>query len=93
MKVLQKENLLLELMKNFIEVISEVDAIMIYNRQGLLISKYTLSELLDDGLEESEREEIYGAFLSSIEPMSRKISKDYRIGELGLITFKQKIIV
>ncbi len=90
MKVLQKEKLLLELMKNFIEVISEVDAIMIYNRQGLLISKYTLSELLDDGLEESEREEIYGAFLSSIEPMSKKISKDYGIGELGLITFEIK---
>lgn len=63
---------------------------MIYNRQGLLISKYTLSELLNDGLDESEREDIYGSFLSSIEPKSKKVSKDYKIGELGLIIYEIK---
>ncbi len=58
MRLGQKEKLFLDLMRNFIEAINGIEAIWIYDREGLLISKYARVELSKDGLNEYEREEI-----------------------------------
>jgi len=90
MKIMPKDKLLLELMKNFIKTIDKVEAVMIYDRQGFLICKNALVETPRDGLDEREREEIYGAFTGTVEPLLKKINTKYDIGELGLITFEIK---
>jgi Ras-related protein Rab-6A len=88
MEVLPKEKLLKTLMRNFIETIDGTEAIMIYTSEGFLINKYTRAEMLNDGLESGEAEEIYGAFASLVEPSIKKITSEYKIGELGLMTFE-----
>lgn len=88
MRLGQKEKLFLDLMRNFIEAINGIEAIWMYDREGLLISKYARAELSKDGLNEYEREEIYGAFASIFDPLLKKINSEYKIGELGSITFE-----
>ncbi len=88
MEVLPKERLLKTLMRNFIETIDGTEAIMIYTSEGFLINKYTRAEMLNDGLDSSDAEEIYGAFASLVEPSIKKITSEYKIGELGLMTFE-----
>ena len=77
-------------MKNFIETIDYIEALMIYDHQGFIISKYAKVELKTDDLNEIEREEIYGAFTGLVEPLLKKLTSQYKIGELGLISFETR---
>lgn len=86
--VIPKERLLKTLLRNYIDSVLGSDAVMIYTSQGFLIDKFTRAELLDDGLEIAKKEEIYGAFASIVEPIIKKITSEYKIGELGLMTFE-----
>jgi len=90
MSVVQKEKILLELMKNFIETIDYIEALMIYDHEGFIISKYAKAELITDELNEIESEEIYGAFTALVEPVLKKLTSKYKVGELGLISFETR---
>jgi len=81
----KKEENISILLKNFVESQKEILIVFLYNREGLLISKYGQFEL--ENKEEKEIEQVHAALSLLCENLIKKMSLQYQIGRFGTGTF------
>jgi Rab family protein len=85
--VIQKQESISQLLKNFIDSQKDVEIAFLYSRQGLLMAKY--GELkLGEGSDDEEIEQVHGAISALIENLLNKITLEYRIGHFGTGSFE-----
>ncbi|MBY9006847.1 MAG: GTP-binding protein [Candidatus Lokiarchaeota archaeon] len=75
------------LLKNFVESGYDVELVFLYNREGLLISKFDMTELSDDSNNKKNMEEVYGAISGLVENLFKKISMEYNLNNFGTGSF------
>ncbi len=84
---LNKSDSLLSLQKGFIQSLDSVFMTLIYDRNGLIISRF----LIQDGAKhkpDAEIEAVYGAITSILQDLVEKISVEFKIGVMGGGTFE-----
>ncbi|MBN1214886.1 MAG: GTP-binding protein [Candidatus Lokiarchaeota archaeon] len=82
-----KEQDIIILLKNFIKSGYDVELVFLYNREGLLISKYELNELSQDSNHKKDMEEVYGAISGLVDNLFKRISMQYDIKNFGTGSF------
>ncbi len=88
--MINKQQNIFTLLKNFVESQKEIDIAFVYSRQGLLISKFGRLEAKfhSEGKSEEEIEEVNGALTSLVQNLLTKISMEYQIGHFGTGSFE-----
>ena len=85
--IINKEESISTLLKNFINSQPAVEIAFLYSRQGLLISKYGKLSLEGGAIKTDEVEQVHGAIASLVESLISKISLEYKSGHFGTGSF------
>ena len=85
--VINKEESISILLKNFIQSQPNVEIAFLYSRQGLLMAKYGKFSLDYEQIKEDEVEQVHGAIAALVESVISKISMEYKTGHFGTGSF------
>ena len=85
--VINKEQNIITLLKNFVDSGYDVEFVFLYNREGLLITKYEKTILSEEGKNKDDMEEVYGAISALVENLFKKISMEYQLDNFGTGSF------
>jgi small GTP-binding protein len=83
-------SLLNQLFTNLFDVVLELDAVMIYDRDGLIIASYervARKNIMERRGSDIQDSDIYGAISSTVEETLRRIQEEYKVGSFGTGTF------
>src|SRR6056297_2094682 len=82
--------MLTELLENYFRTVVNLESALIFDRDGLLItkkSKERLSGLFEDESQKEKESDVYGAITGIVDKTLSRITQEYEIGNFGTGTF------